>query len=110
MATKRVFPGPTIVACDFALGLAGFAVIVMALGVDLCGLSAHATELAWPPEFAAFDMPLPPELREPAGAAGKAPALALLGVAFATSVALNLWFARHLSRAYAGTRRGGEGR
>lgn len=109
MSPKRAFPGATRVAFDFLLGLGLFAFLTaLACGGDIAGLSAAAADMAWPPEFAAFDVALPPALQQTRPAAQHLPALITLGLAFATTFALNMWFARHVSRVYVVARHSGQ--
>lgn len=111
MAGKRIVPGLKTVACDFTLSLAVFIALIAAAathcGADVIGFSALASELPWPPDLSSFDLPIPPEfvamqLPDPAD---HVPALLALAVSAAASTALNLWFIRHLRRAYIRNRR-----
>lgn len=93
---------------DFLLGALLFAAIAAhQAGLDMAGFSAHAAELPWPPEFSTFDAVPPVSLA--AGGVVHMPDLVALGVACASLLALNLWFARHVRRVHVSSLRGRHG-
>lgn len=108
MNSRRALPRVSRVVRDFLLGALLFAVIAAHLaGFDTTGLSAHAAELPWPPEFATLDAVPPVSLA--AGGTVHIPALVTLGLACASLFALNLWFARHVRRVHVSSRRARRG-
>lgn len=102
MRPKRAFPGASTFAFDFVVFLALFLALASWLGAPcIGGMSAYANELPWPPQFVSFDVPLPAELASASTPSRYLPDVLPLAVAFATALALNLWFARHIARTYA---------
>lgn len=102
---KRAFPGASTFVFDFIAGLVGFLALATWLGAPCIEMSAYANELPWPPQFFVFDAPLPFELMASPPPSRYLPDVLSLAVAFATTLALNLWFARHIARTYAKARR-----